>query len=145
MLQLFNVLMMGKFLQALIIAASLRSHDALSMSASTKSTTDGTTVRRVVKSKSAVIIGAGPVGLAASLMLEKCGWNDITIIEKRPISSFESTKAYLYLIDGRGRKITDILGDDNSLFCFDFYILFSVPASFCLCFHFNLIYDIPIS
>jgi threonine dehydrogenase-like Zn-dependent dehydrogenase len=42
-----------------------------------------TTPTASVKSKSAVIIGGGPVGLAASLMLEKCGFNDITIIEKR--------------------------------------------------------------
>ena len=124
MLELVNVYVMGKFIQAVMIAASLRSYNALSMSTSAKSTTDGTSVRRAVKSKSAVIIGAGPVGLAASLMLEKCGWNDITIIEKRSITSFESTKAYLYLIDGRGQKLTNILGDvqlsdvfnDHSLF-----------------------------
>lgn len=62
------------------------------------------------RGKSAVIIGGGPVGLAASMMLEKCGWSDITIVEKRSEESFESSKAYLYLIDGRGQKITDTLG-----------------------------------
>ena len=60
--------------------------------------------------KSAVIIGGGPVGLAASLALEKCGWTDITIVEKRSEESFENSKAYLYMIDGRGIKITDVLG-----------------------------------
>lgn len=67
-------------------------------------------VSSIRNNKSAVIVGGGPTGLAASLMLEKCGWDDITIIEKRPISFFESGKAYLYLIDGRGQKCTDLLG-----------------------------------
>ena len=62
------------------------------------------------RGKSAVIIGGGPVGLAASLMLEKCGWSDITIVEKRSEEAFENTKAYMYLIDGRGQKITKVLG-----------------------------------
>ena len=60
--------------------------------------------------KSAVIVGGGPTGLAASLMLEKCGWSDITIIEKRSTAFFESSKAYLYLIDGRGQKCSNLLG-----------------------------------
>ena len=60
--------------------------------------------------KSAVIVGAGPSGLAASLLLEKCGWDDVTIIEKRATNFFESSKAYLYLIDGRGQKCTNALG-----------------------------------
>ena len=62
------------------------------------------------KEKSAVIIGAGPVGLAASLMLEKCGFTDITIIEKRPAEYFGTTFAYSYMLDGRGQKCTNLLG-----------------------------------
>ena len=102
---------MSKFIGVIIITVSLTSCHALSMSSGVKSTVDSTSIRKAVKSKSAVIIGGGPVGLAASLMLEKCGWNDITIIEKRSTSFFESTKAYLYLIDGRGQIMTDILGN----------------------------------
>lgn len=73
-------------------------------------TTTQTAISTLRNGRSAVIVGGGPTGLAASLMLEKCGWDDITIIEKRPINFFESTKAYLYLIDGRGQKCTDLLG-----------------------------------
>ena len=67
--------------------------------------------------KSAVIVGAGPSGLAASLLLEKCGWDDVTIIEKRATNFFESSKAYLYLIDGRGQKCTDALGTVMIVVC----------------------------
>lgn len=73
-------------------------------------TTTQTAISTLRSGRSAVIVGGGPTGLAASLMLEKCGWDDITIIEKRSINFFESTKAYLYLIDGRGQKCTDLLG-----------------------------------
>jgi hypothetical protein len=76
----------------------------------TGSATTQSVISTVRNGRSAVIVGGGPVGLAASLMLEKCGWDDITIIEKRPINFFESSKAYLYLIDGRGQKCTNLLG-----------------------------------
>lgn len=84
--------------------------DMLSMSTISK-TTANTVNDTVIKNKrSAVIIGGGPVGLAASLMLEKCGWNDIKIIEKRSSNFFESSKAYLYLVDRRGQRCTNLLG-----------------------------------
>jgi 2-polyprenyl-6-methoxyphenol hydroxylase-like FAD-dependent oxidoreductase len=57
-----------------------------------------------------VIVGAGPAGLCSALMLQQHGWEDITIVEGRPQSSFESEKAYLYLLNTRGQKITDLLG-----------------------------------
>ena len=78
--------------------------------AATGSATTQAVISTVRNGRSAVIVGGGPVGLAASLMLEKCGWDDITIIEKRSINFFESSKAYLYLIDGRGQKCTNLLG-----------------------------------
>ena len=60
--------------------------------------------------KRGVIIGAGPVGLASALMLAKSSWfEDITIVERREEGGFEREKAYLYLLDGRGQKITDKL------------------------------------
>jgi len=54
-----------------------------------------------------VIIGGGPTGMAAALMLEKNGFGNITIVEKRKPNEFESERAYLYLIDGRGQECTD--------------------------------------
>ena len=69
---------------------------------------ESNTATRIVK-KSAVIVGAGPCGLAASLVLNKLGWEDVTIIEKRSPEFFEATKAYLYLIDKRGQRCMDLI------------------------------------
>jgi hypothetical protein len=81
------------------------------------STLSGTTTKRnynyksvIQNKKSAIIVGGGPVGLAGALMLEKCGWTDIKVIEKRASNYFESTKAYLYLVDRRGQRCTDLIG-----------------------------------
>lgn len=37
-------------------------------------------------------------------------YQDVTVIERRPKNSFESEKAYLYLIDARGQQMTNLLG-----------------------------------
>ena len=58
-----------------------------------------------------VIIGGGPAGLGAALMLAKRGWTDITVLEKRPSANYyEPDKSFSYQIDGRGQKLTDLLG-----------------------------------
>ena len=52
---------------------------------------------------SALIVGAGPVGFSTALALDSLGtFSEITVVEKRPETAFESTKAYLYLLDKRG-------------------------------------------
>lgn len=44
----------------------------------------------------AVIIGGGPSGLAAALMLAKRGWTDISIIEKSPSADhYDPSVAYV--------------------------------------------------
>ncbi|GAX80168.1 hypothetical protein CEUSTIGMA_g7606.t1 [Chlamydomonas eustigma] len=58
----------------------------------------------------ALVIGGGPAGLALSLMLQRRGWTDITVLEKLPLDFDDSTKSYVYAIDGRGRKFTDLFG-----------------------------------
>lgn len=57
-----------------------------------------------------VVLGAGPVGLGCALMLRARGFSDVTVVERREIRKIETEKAYLYLLDGRGRRLTDKLG-----------------------------------
>ena len=64
-----------------------------------------------VKSRPVVIVGGGPVGLGMALMLDKRGFESITVIEKRPKDmSFEREKSYLYLLDSRGQRLLSDLG-----------------------------------
>ena len=74
-----------------------------------------------------LIIGGGPAGLGAALMLAKRGWKDITVLEKRPSADYyEPDKSFSYQIDGRGQELTDLLGltpkiADLSVSSSDFY------------------------
>lgn len=63
-----------------------------------------------VVNKKALIVGAGPVGLAAALMLKRRGWKEVVVVERRENFSIDQQRAYLYLIDGRGQRCTDLLG-----------------------------------
>lgn len=63
-----------------------------------------------------LIVGGGPAGLATALMLAKRGWTKITVLEKRTTADYyEPDKSFNYLIDGRGQKLTDLLGLTASL------------------------------
>jgi kynurenine 3-monooxygenase len=57
-----------------------------------------------------VIVGAGPAGLASAIALKNAGFRDVTVVERRGKASFESERAYLYLLDGRGQKFTNAFG-----------------------------------
>lgn len=60
--------------------------------------------------RNVLIVGGGPAGLAAALMLAKRGWAEITVLEKRVAADYyEPDKSFNYLIDGRGQKFTDLL------------------------------------
>ena len=51
----------------------------------------------------------GPAGLSTALALQSSGWKNITVIERRSRNSFDSEKAYLYYVDGRGQRLTNLL------------------------------------
>lgn len=80
-----------------------------------------------------LIIGGGPAGFATALMLAKRGWQNITILEKRPTADYyEADKAFNYLIDGRGQKFTDYIGiteqlAKNGVASTDFYLTKLTP------------------
>ena len=56
-----------------------------------------------------IIFLIGPAGLSTALVLQSNGLRNITIIEKRSDSVFESEKAYQYYLDGRGQRLTNLL------------------------------------
>ncbi|MEM8830317.1 MAG: NAD(P)/FAD-dependent oxidoreductase, partial [Cyanobacteria bacterium P01_G01_bin.19] len=63
-----------------------------------------------------VIIGGGPAGLGTALMLAKRGYKKIIVLEKRPSADYyEPDKSFSYQIDGRGQKLTDLLGLTDKL------------------------------
>ena len=56
----------------------------------------------------AVVVGAGPAGLASAFVLAERGF-DVTVVERRREESmYEAQRAYLYLVDGRGQEFTDM-------------------------------------
>ncbi len=80
-----------------------------------------------------LIIGGGPAGFASALMLAKRGWQNITVLEKRPTADYyEPDKSFNYLIDGRGQKFTDYIGiteklPKNGVASTDFYLTKITP------------------
>jgi len=55
-----------------------------------------------------LIAGGGPAGLAAATSLAAAGLA-VTVVERRPnAASFETQRAYLYLLDRRGQQWTDL-------------------------------------
>ena len=74
------------------------------------------TVEKREMGKSAVVIGGGPVGLATALMLNKLHGYEVVVIEKRQKNHcFESANNYMFNIDGRGQKLTNLLGFTDSI------------------------------
>eukprot|EP00283_Hemiselmis_rufescens_P004604 CAMPEP_0173421826 /NCGR_PEP_ID=MMETSP1357-20121228/2784_1 /TAXON_ID=77926 /ORGANISM="Hemiselmis rufescens, Strain PCC563" /LENGTH=186 /DNA_ID=CAMNT_0014384783 /DNA_START=166 /DNA_END=723 /DNA_ORIENTATION=- len=68
------------------------------------------------KPQGALVVGGGPVGIAAATVLAFRGW-DVTVLDKRESpDAFEVEKAYVYLVDARGRQFTDAYGLTESMF-----------------------------
>lgn len=62
-----------------------------------------------------MICGGGPSGLAAAILLHQLGWRDIILIERRTsYDYFERGKAFNYQLDGRGQKMLDFIGLDET-------------------------------
>lgn len=85
----------GAFAVALATASSIRRGRRCKLTA-TGEATGGV--------QEAVVVGAGPAGLAAALMLSQRGWK-VKVLEKTPDpASYDPGKGFMYLIDGRGQK-----------------------------------------
>ncbi|MBV6625601.1 MAG: FAD-dependent monooxygenase [Rivularia sp. (in: Bacteria)] len=75
-----------------------------------------------------LIIGGGPAGLATAIILAKRGFQNITVLEKRPSANYyEPDKSFNYLIDGRGQKLIDYIEiadklSQNGVSSTDFYL-----------------------
>lgn len=58
----------------------------------------------------AIVVGAGPVGIAASLVLASKHGYDVTLLESSPETSsqtkYDPTKAFLYNVNARGQTLT---------------------------------------
>ena len=61
--------------------------------------------------RSVFISGAGPAGLAAALLFDQLGWDDVIVAERRTgPADFEKNKSFNYLIDKRSQRLFERLG-----------------------------------
>jgi len=61
--------------------------------------------------RSVFISGGGPAGLAAALLFDRLGWDEIVLAERRSgPSDFEKNKSFNYLVDKRSQRLFERLG-----------------------------------
>eukprot|EP01038_Epipyxis_sp_PR26KG_P010675 gene10675-14336_t len=68
-----------------------------------------------ISQTSVLIVGGGPAGLASAMVLSQRGCKNVTVLEKRKDFLFDSDRAYMYLIDGRGQRCTNLLNIQQDL------------------------------
>ena len=67
--------------------------------------------------RSVFISGGGPAGLAAALLFDQLGWDEIVLAERRSSpSDFEKNKSFNYLVDRRGLRILERLGISDRMY-----------------------------
>jgi len=63
-----------------------------------------------MQKKSVFISGGGPAGLAAALLFDQLGWDEIIVAERRAgPADFEKNKSFNYLIDKRSQRLLERL------------------------------------
>lgn len=63
------------------------------------------------QSRSVFISGGGPTGLAAALLFDQLGWDEVIVAERRPShDDFEKNKSFNYLVEARAQQFLDRLG-----------------------------------
>lgn len=61
--------------------------------------------------RTVLISGGGPAGLAAALLFDQLGWDEIIVAERRSgPADFEKNKSFNYLIDKRSQRLLERLG-----------------------------------
>lgn len=66
--------------------------------------------------RSVFISGGGPAGLAAALLFDRLGWDEVVLAERRSgPSDFEKNKSFNYLVDKRSQRLFERLGILNRL------------------------------
>jgi len=82
-------------------------------------TSPSTNGKEASRKKTAVIVGAGPAGLAAALVLSKVKkagstnfFDRVVVLEDAPKESYDPSRAYFYNINKRGQRFTDAFDID---------------------------------
>ncbi|KAG2423610.1 hypothetical protein HYH02_015310 [Chlamydomonas schloesseri] len=94
------------------VACSASSLDSCSLPSASAGGTGTSSNGPPVEPVDVLIVGAGPAGLGTALMLAKREqWKRIVLLERRPsLDTEEADKSYVYMIDHRGRALTDEAG-----------------------------------